>query len=77
MSAHSVTEADRRGCQALAQQLTGMPDPTASGLLTAVAVDSGNGTVDHRFLECLMVTVSPHHLIGPLLGLANRAVPIT
>lgn len=77
LSAHSVTEADRRGCQALAQQLTGMPDPTAGGLLTAVAVDSGNGTVDHRFLECLMVTVSPHHLIGPLLGLANRAVPIT
>lgn len=77
LSDHGPTETDRLDCQALVQRLTGMTDPTASGLLTAVAVESGNRTADHHFLECLTVTVSPHYLIGPLLGLASRPVPIS
>ena len=77
VSPRGVTEQDRRGCRALAQQLTGMPDPTAGGRITVSVADSG-GAIDGRHaLYCWMVTVSPHQLTGPLLGLSDRPIPIT
>lgn len=76
-SDRSSTEQHRRDCLALAQRLTGMPDPTAGGRLTSLVVDSADDGNGGHFLECVMVAVSPHQLTGPLLGLTDRPVPIT
>lgn len=73
---HAVTEADRRGCQTLVRHLTGMPDPTAGGKLT-ITVDDYAAPTGYHFLHCLIVTVSPHQLTGPLLGLADRPAPVS
>jgi len=73
----AVTEQDRRGCGALIQRLTGMPDLTAGGRLTLTVVDSRSQIEDQHVWACLLVTVGPHHLTGPLLGLQNRPAPLT
>ena len=75
VSDHPVTDQDRRGCQAVARQLTAMPDPTAGGKLRTV-VDDARAPDGQHFLACLMVTVGAARLTGPLLGLRDGPVPV-
>ncbi len=77
VSPRGITEQDRRSCQALTQRLTGMPDLTAGGRITATVIDSVGAFGGQHGLECWMVTVRPHQLTGPLLGLTNRPAPVT
>ncbi len=74
---HPTTEADRRGCHTLTQQLTAMPDPTAAGKLTLTTIDDPAPTASQHFLTCLISTTGQHQLTGPLLGLKNKPIPIT
>lgn len=75
VSDRPVTDQDRRGCRAVARQLTGMPDPTAGGKLSTI-VDDAQAPGGPHFLSCLMVTVGAHQLTGPLLGLKDGPVPL-
>jgi hypothetical protein len=69
-------------CLDLAKTVTGMADPSAGGRLRVslqgsyIDIADGAGTVPGQMLTCRLVAVGGGRLIGPLMGLHDRPVPI-
>lgn len=70
-------------CRQVAGQLTGLPDPTAGGLLSTVvtATDSENAPVSgpqipaHSYLSCGVTSTGGKNLKGSLLALGRQPIP--
>ena len=68
-------------CRALTEQMTGMDDVSAGGILRVVVIGGGSGTVGAGGqpaigASCRLEVVGSSHLVGTLLGVANGPLPL-
>ena len=62
------------GCRTLAARVLEVADPTRGGALTVKVVDDSSGA---PYVQCVVAVVGKHKLTGSLIGIGNKALPLS
>jgi hypothetical protein len=60
----------------LVQEMTGLPDVNAGGVLRIQVVGGGTSAGDGERGRCQLITVGPSRLIGTLIGIGTGTLPL-
>lgn len=66
-------DAVARGCREIAASTLGVPDPTLGGALEVRVVADRSGS---PFVQCAVTVTGGRHLVGSLIGLGTRPLPL-